>query len=174
MMQHNTSTSHRISHAPKVTIISGGQTGVDRAALDVALDNSFQASGYCPKGRLAEDGAIPDKYSLTETKSREYPERTTLNVKESDGTLIIHGGEIGRGTKLTISTAKKFGRPCLIVDVNTPASPVEFVQWLNDNKIEKLNVAGTRAKSCSGIYDKAYDLLSSYLAATTKECLPKE
>ena len=93
-------------------IISGGQTGVDRAALDAALETGIECGGFCPKGRRSEDGIIPEKYPLTETKTDQYPERTELNVKKSDATLVLIDGEADRGTALTISLCKLHHKPC--------------------------------------------------------------
>src|SRR5436305_1193025 len=84
------------------TIFSGGQTGVDRAALDVALELGIPCSGWCPRGRRAEDGTIPPRYPLQETRSLAYPVRTRWNVRDSDGTLILTRGRPDRGTALTI------------------------------------------------------------------------
>ena len=89
-------------------IISGGQTGVDRAALDAALEYNFPCGGWCPKGRLAEDGIISQKYPLKETESSEYEVRTKLNVRGSDGTLILTWGKPTGGTTLTVEFAKQY------------------------------------------------------------------
>src|SRR5437870_6380616 len=93
-------------------IISGGQTGVDRAALDVALELGLPCGGWCPKGRRAEDGPIPARYPLAETPWSGYPQRTLWNVRDSDGTLILVDGEPDRGTQLTIELAKRKKKLC--------------------------------------------------------------
>ena len=107
--------SHRLDGAAadmgmNVKIISGGQTGVDRAALDVAVELEIPHGGWCPKGRLAEDGRIPDSYKLRETTSREYAVRTEQNVLDSDGTLILYRESISGGTELTLRLAEKHRR----------------------------------------------------------------
>src|SRR5438445_1429872 len=94
-------------------VISGGQTGVDRAALDVALELGVPAGGWCPKGRKAEDGSLAPRYPLTETPSEEYWQRTEWNVRDSDGTLVLTRGAPTEGTAYTIEVAKKLGKPCL-------------------------------------------------------------
>src|SRR5262245_54833883 len=88
-------------------IISGGQSGVDRAALDVALELGIPCGGWCPKGRRAEDGPLPDRYPLDETQTSFYPERTRRNVRDSDGTLILADGAAKGGTALTIELAEQ-------------------------------------------------------------------
>src|SRR6516225_6913367 len=98
-------------------IISGGQTGVDRAALDVALELGIPCGGWCPKGRRAEDGPIPQRYPLQETGSKEYPVRTAKNVRQADGTLILTRGPSDRGTALSVRLAGKHKKPCLCVDL---------------------------------------------------------
>src|SRR2546426_6950977 len=98
-------------------VISGGQTGVDRAALDVALELGVPAGGWCPKGRKAEDGSLAPCYPLTETPSEEYWQRTEWNVRDSDGTLVLTRGAPTEGTAYTIEVAKKLGRPCLVLDL---------------------------------------------------------
>ena len=97
-------------------IISGGQTGVDRAALDVALELGIPCGGWCPKGRLAEDGPIPLRYPLEETRSKKYPTRTKKNVLAADATLILTRGAADRGTALTIRLAEKYDKPHSVVD----------------------------------------------------------
>src|SRR5947209_13063019 len=92
-------------------IVSGGQTGVDRAALDVALELGLPCGGWCPRGRRAEDGPLPARYPLTETSWEGYPQRTRWNVRDSDGTLILTRGQPDRGTALTIKLAQRLGKP---------------------------------------------------------------
>ncbi|MEA2063566.1 MAG: putative molybdenum carrier protein, partial [Gemmatimonadota bacterium] len=99
-------------------IVSGGQTGVDRAALDVSLSASFACGGWCPRGRRAEDGAIPIRYPLRETESPAYEVRTRCNVRDSDGTLVITRGVPSGGTAYTIDAADWIGRPCLVIDLD--------------------------------------------------------
>ena len=96
---------------------TGGQTGVDRALLDFCLENQLEAGGWCPEGRKAEDGKIPDHYPLVELQDAGYDERTEANVLESDATLILHLGEITGGTKLTVSCCAKFCKPSLLLDL---------------------------------------------------------
>src|SRR5438309_6802555 len=95
-------------------IISGGQSGVDRAALDVALELGISCGGWCPKGRRAEDGVIPEQYPVRENASTSYPPRTEMNVRDSDGTLILTNGRPDRGTALTVNLAKRYEKPCLV------------------------------------------------------------
>src|SRR5262245_49786666 len=98
-------------------IVSGGQTGVDRAALDVADELHLERGGWCPKGHLAEDGRVPDKYPLQETTTAQYTERTALNVRDSDGTLVLTVGTPSGGTAYTIECARRFGKPHLVCDL---------------------------------------------------------
>jgi len=93
-------------------IISGGQTGVDRAALDVGLALGLAVGGWCPKGRRAEDGGIPDRYPLMETPERNYQSRTRRNIEDSDGTLLLNQGKLDGGTALTVAHARQIGKPC--------------------------------------------------------------
>ena len=97
-------------------IVSGGQTGVDRAALDVALERGLPCGSWCPRGRLAEDGVIPPRYPLTEALTSSYSNRTELNVRDSDATLIVVHGPLRGGTALTKRQADKLGQPVLVVD----------------------------------------------------------
>src|SRR6516162_5915243 len=96
-------------------VVSGGQTGVDRAALDIALELGVPCGGWCPKGRLAEDGVIPDRCPLTETPTKRYPQRTEWNVRDSDATLILAAGKPTVGTKLTVEVCRRLGKPHLVV-----------------------------------------------------------
>ena len=144
-------------------IISGGQTGIDRAALDVALSLKMSSGGWCPKGRLAEDGVIDAKYPLKETPTENYKERTEWNVRDSDGTLILTQGEPTGGTKLTIQLAVRLQKPCFIVFLNQDQEADEFYAWMKEYKIKTLNVAGPRKSSQPNLYDRAYKFLRKVL-----------
>jgi hypothetical protein len=144
-------------------IISGGQTGVDRAALDVALELGLECGGWCPKGRRAEDGPIPARYPLKETDSDQYPPRTTMNVQQADGTLIVTRGKPDRGTGLTLQLAERYEKPFFVVDLDKPPKPAAIRAWLRSNGIKLLNVAGPRESSAQGIYSQAVLLLKKVL-----------
>ena len=144
-------------------IVSGGQTGVDRAALDAAICLEIPHGGWCPRGRLAEDGAIPDKYELKETSSKDYAVRTEKNVVESDGTLILFRSRLKGGTRLTHRLTKRHVRPCLLVDLDTHIHEGLFLDWMAEIEINVLNVAGPRESSHPGIYQLAFDLLKHWL-----------
>lgn len=140
-------------------IVSGGQAGVDRAALDVGIALGLPIGGWCPKGRRAEDGVINDLYPLRETDRDEYAHRTKLNVRDSEGTLIIAGGELSGGTAMTEQFTRQFGRPCLIVDPDEPKASSRIVTWIVQFDVSVLNVAGPRESNAPGIYEKACALL---------------
>ena len=125
-------------------IISGGQTGVDRAALDVAIELGIPCGGWCPQGRRSEDGVIPEQYPLQEAPTSNYADRTALNVRDSDGTLILAKEPVRGGTALTLKMADRYGRPCLIVDPRDAKSVAEVLEWLKEKNIKVLNVAGPR------------------------------
>ena len=148
-------------------IVSGGQTGVDRSALDVAIELNWPYGGWCPRGRRAEDGTIdPVKYAnLKETSASQYSQRTEMNVEDSDGTLIISAdaASMGPGTKLTIALAAKHHKPLFIVNLNENIDEEQVIEWLNTNKIETLNVAGPREQTSPGIYKQAQTFLRSLL-----------
>jgi hypothetical protein len=136
-----------------ITIVSGGQSGVDRAALDFALDNKIECGGWCPAGRLAEDGIIPDKYPLRETESRDVSVRTHKNINDSDGTLVLYLNVIDEGTRLTLEIAKDLKKPIYILHRNEAVNPSEFKLWLEINRIKTLNIAGPRESNEPGVYD---------------------
>jgi hypothetical protein len=144
-------------------IVSGGQTGVDRAALDAALASGVSVGGWCPRGRRAEDGPIPERYPLEETPSEAYEQRTAWNVRDSDGTLIITDGTLEGGTALTMQEANRQGRALLHVRTSDPV-PVEMIRaWGEDHDVRTLNVAGPRASEVEGIYDGARTILDAFL-----------
>jgi hypothetical protein len=144
-------------------IISGGQTGVDRAALDVAMELGIECGGWCPKGRRAEGRPIPKRYPLKETPSTAYPQRTKRNVLDSDATLILTLRPPQGGTALTIRLARSLQKPYKVVKLNG-APDVEAVRsWLQRKKIRILNVAGPRESENPGIHSMACDFLRRLL-----------
>jgi len=145
-------------------IISGGQTGVDRAALDVALQRGIPCGGWCPAGRRAEDGPIDKRYPLQETEHWRYDDRTRRNVAETDGTLIISTRPLTGGTSLTRKFARELNKPLLIVEPRGLFLTKLIEQWLKDHRIEVLNVAGPRESSVPGIHSDAVNLLTACLA----------
>lgn len=129
-------------------IISGGQTGVDRAALDAALESGFPCGGWCPEGRLAEDGVIHERYPLVELPGAGYKQRTLKNVLEADGTVIIHFGHMESGTKSTAIFCIRTGKPHELIDGDRV--PVEqavalLFDFITEGGIHVLNIAGPRA-----------------------------
>ena len=147
-------------------IISGGQTGADRAALDVAIALNIPHGGWIPKGRAAEDGRLPDKYELQEMPSKSYPKRTEQNVIDSDGTIIISHGGLTGGSALTMRLAKEHNRPCAHIDLDklSITEAVKFIMsWLVFNKVETLNAAGSRASKNPEIYLDTYHILGAVL-----------
>jgi hypothetical protein len=147
----------------RLKIVSGGQTGVDRAALDVGLALGLPVGGWCPKGRRAEDGMIPDRYPLTETPEADYDTRTRRNVEDSDGTLILNLGTLDGGTALTVKLARQMGKPCLMVALEDGIEPTAFQEWLDAHPIAVLNVAGPRESKRPGVYAAACRLLDTLL-----------
>jgi hypothetical protein len=147
------------------TIISGGQTGVDRAALDVALELGLPTGGWCPKGRRAEDGPLEARYPLKETESSAYPVRTGRNVQDSQGTLILTRGQLRGGTALTRRLALASLRPFLLIDLTAKPSAQAVRQWGRENYVSILNVAGPRESESPGIYDQAVHFLKEILTA---------
>lgn len=145
-------------------IISGGQTGVDRAALDFALEKGIEIGGWIPKGRRAEDGCISAKYrNLVETKTRNYAQRTKLNVKDSDATLILSNGELIGGSLLTLELAERFEKPFLhidLADLEIDRAVEKTKKWLYSINCKVLNVAGSRASKDAGIYLQTKNFLT--------------
>jgi hypothetical protein len=146
-------------------IISGGQTGADRGALDAAIELGLQHGGHCPAGRRAEDGRIPDRFRLIETESADYAVRTERNVLGADATLLVTRGAPTGGSALTAALARKHGRPLLHVDLDSGGDPVAAVrEWLAAREIKCLNVAGPRESSCPGIAQEVRALVVAALA----------
>lgn len=144
-------------------IVSGGQTGVDRAALDVAIDLGIPHGGWCPKGRLAEDGTIPSRYSLQEMESADYTVRTEQNVLDSDGTLILYQRRLQGGTLLTHRLAKRHQKPLLRYRLDLAPRIDTVIRWLVENDIKTLNVAGPRGSSSPEIEEMTRRALRAIL-----------
>jgi hypothetical protein len=145
-------------------IVSGGQSGVDRAALDAAIRLGIPHGGWVPKGRRAEDGPLPATYTMRETRTAAYPERTERNVRDSDGTLLISHGRLRGGSEYTRQMALKHRRPFLHVDLKRmPAfqAALTISRWLGENSVRTLNVAGPRASKDPGIYQDTLRLLEA-------------
>ena len=150
-------------------IVSGGQTGVDRGALNAAMAMGIAHGGWCPRGRLAEDGAIPDRYQLKETRSARYSVRTRQNVVDSSGTLILSLGTLQGGTLLTHRLTGRFAKPCLVVDLLLAVDADEVRCWMFEHQIRVLNVAGPRESSSPGIAVRAQQFLQEVLGGCCDE-----
>jgi hypothetical protein len=147
-------------------IISGGQTGADQAALDVAIELHIPHGGWVPKGRKTERGCLPPKYQLREMPTDSYPKRTEQNVIDSDGTLIISHGEFSGGSEFTRNRAEKHGKPWMHIDTNKHSveAAVQVIRaWISGNNIEVLNVAGPRASKDPKIYTTTTRVLKAVL-----------
>jgi hypothetical protein len=157
--------------------VSGGQTGVDRAALDAALAAGIEIGGWCPRDRRSEDGVIPARYPLRETASRSYAVRTEWNVRDSDATLVLVLDHISSGTRLTIESARSQGQPLrieylsvnpdpgLLLDEFSLAQRVgEVSDWIRREGVRTLNIAGPRGSARKDVYSKASEFLSMLFA----------
>jgi hypothetical protein len=152
---------------PAITLISGGQTGADRAALDYALATNLPHGGWCPKGRLAEDGPIPLRYALRETPSANYLQCTEWNVRDSDATVVFTvSSRLTGGTKRTVQFALKHAKPCLVLhlDMAPEEAASALTTWLAEHHIRRLNVAGSRASKAPAIGDFTTRVLTLALA----------
>lgn len=144
-------------------IISGGQTGVDRAALDAAIAFNFACGGWCPKGRKAEDGPIDARYPLKESLVEDYTQRTEWNVRDADATLILTWEKSTGGTALTVDCAKKENKPHIIIDLSSNPQVSAVIDWINKNQIHTLNVAGPRESKHLGVYNAAITFMEKLM-----------
>jgi hypothetical protein len=160
---------HRLPAGKLITrVVSGGQTGVDRAALDAALELGIDCGGWIPAGRLAEDGRVPDRYTgLVETTSADYAERTRLNIRDSDAILVLTYGKPSGGTALTVELSGRLNRPRLVIDLEhmeNAEAEAAILAWLRDTRPDVLNVAGPRLSEAPQIEASATQLLKTVLA----------
>ena len=149
-------------------IISGGQTGVDRAALDLAAKHKIELGGCCPVGRLDEFGRIPDRYPVKELEHGGFTERTLQNVRDSDGTVIIYFGNPSGGTEQTIRFCVEHQKPHEMIDaskVSIEKAAQLIARFVRGNKIEILNVAGPRQSEWAGGYSYASRALDIFLSS---------
>jgi hypothetical protein len=146
-------------------IISGGQVGVDRAALDAAIELGLPVGGWCLRGRLCEDGTVPEQYPLWETRSSELHVRTQRNVESSTATLVMTRGTPTGGTRYAVEIASSMRRPLLVLDLTRPdGDPVELVvSWLRDVQPRVLNVCGPREAGAPGIASESRRILADAL-----------
>ena len=147
-------------------IISGGQTGVDRAALDVALKHGIECGGWVPSGRLDEFGRIPDRYPVKELEQGSFAERTLQNVKDSDGTVIIYFDELRGGTEYTLNCCIELPKPhCLInaAEISEKDAATVIVDLVREHNVSTLNVAGPRKSEWPDGYDYAFRALEIFV-----------
>lgn len=164
--KRNSSYSQHMRRPAIRKIISGGQTGADQAALDAAIAQGCPYGGWIPKGRKTENGPLSTSYIMSEMDSGDYRKRTEKNVLDSDGTLIVSHGELTGGSLLTRVFADKHRRPCLHIDCldgSDESRLAKVAQWLRDNRVGVLNVAGPRGSGDPGIYQAVRGLLKEVL-----------
>lgn len=148
-----------------MVIVSGGQTGVDRAALDAARHVGLECAGWCPRGRWAEDGPLAPDYPLVETPEADPAQRTAWNVRDSDATLLLLEDELAGGTQLTLHWALRWQKPCALMVIHLAEAATLITDWLHRQQPLRLNIAGPRESECPGIYARSYRLLTQVLTS---------
>jgi putative molybdenum carrier protein len=154
----------------QVKLISGGQTGIDRAALDIALKHGVECNGWCPAGRLDEFGRIPDRYPVKELEGGGLSERTLQNVKDSDGTVIIYWDKLSGGTEQTVRFCVEQRRPHELIDaskISTEHAAKLVLDFVREHNIDILNVAGPRQSEWLDGYDYAFRALDAFANSIT-------
>jgi len=156
-------------------IVSGGQTGVDRGALDAALVSGFECGGWAPGDRMAEDGIIPDWYPLTILPNGNYRQRARLNAVDSDGTAILYEGCLSGGTRHTRDLCELLNRPCILISARETPDPIvaaaAVVKFIEENNIKTLNVAGPRASGWADGYAFAFGVIGQVTKPETVELI---
>jgi hypothetical protein len=150
-----------------IKIVSGGQTGVDRGALDAALAAGFSCGGWCPEDRAAEDGPIPERYPLTPLANGGYRERTRRNVQDSDGTAILFHQKLGGGILLTVNLCKRAGKPLVLLDASqlSESAAVDAVlRFVEEHEVRVLNVAGPRSSGWAQGYAFSLGVVRALIA----------
>jgi len=148
-----------------ITIISGGQTGADQAALDAALALGLPHGGWICRGRKTEAGPLPGRYRLRELDSSRYRDRTEKNVLDSDGTVIFSFGPLQGGSALTEALTIRYDKPCLFLnleDITPGEASAALRNWLREHRIQRLNVAGPRASNEPRIHKAVYSILIAF------------
>jgi len=152
-------------------IISGGQTGVDIAGLIAAKNNNLETSGHIPKGFLTLEGCKPEYhelYNLIETKTSYYPERTALNVKNSDCTLWFGENKQSNGKKCTFKNIIKYKKPYLDIDIGNMPKVDVIYQWMTNNDYNVINIAGNSESTSKGIQEKLENYLTELFSLLKK------
>jgi len=152
----------------RIKLVSGGQSGADIAALDFAIEHGIAHGGWCPRGRLAENGTIDARYQLKETPSEEYPQRTEWNVRDSDGTVVFSIATIlTGGSKKTVELAHRHHKPVIHIarDGGLASPEQDLMRFIRDYEIQVLNVAGPRASKEPEVYGFVKQVLDKALAA---------
>jgi hypothetical protein len=151
-------------------IVSGGQTGADRGGLNAAMALGIDHGGWCPRGRRAEDGTIPDRYVLVETTSSSYAARTEKNVVDSDATILFTPGPPTGGSALTVAMARKHGRPLLHIniDATNPDTEPHIRRWVAEHEVRVLNVAGSRESGSVGMAATVERILFAAFASSSQ------
>jgi hypothetical protein len=147
-------------------IVSGGQTGIDRAALDVALKHGIECGGWCPAGRLDEFGKIPEHYPLKELPNGSFADRTLQNVKDSDATIIIYCRDLRGGTEETLNCCIRLAKPHCLIDadeISEKHAAAMVVDFVREHNVSTLNVAGPRESEWPGGYDYAFRALEIFV-----------
>jgi hypothetical protein len=142
-------------------IISGGQTGVDRAALDVAMANGIACGGSCPAGRDADDGPIPARYPLIETAEHDHMVRTGNNVRDADATLLLYRDKLHGGTAYAVEMARHMDKPVLAIDLDDLPDAAAVADWVKSLDIHILHIGGQREKTSPGIYQQASEFIQA-------------
>lgn len=151
-----------------IKIVSGGQTGADRAALDAAMELGLAVGGWCPAGRRAEDGPIPSRYPLKETPAPENAQRTSWNVRDSTATLILSRRDLAGGTAFTHREAQRLQKPMMVIDPDQ-FSPASVRSWIDEHEIDSLNVAGPRESEQPGIYRAVREAMLKILSGADRD-----